>query len=1266
MSSADDDIPGTSSSAAAAKTTDYAKKYKRSKSRLSKSSKFTSHSPDRKHNLFHHRSPTSLRDRVLLANANAVERALSVSTGDLSDSTTTTSGSSGSTTTSSGSSSSSSGSSSPTPSSEPKPGAIRKPKKKKTKKSKDRRNSRDSVLIGFSGSFPNLSSTQSIDSESERQPSPGDLRSIGASGLGIFPPERYETELAEQQQKHLDSPSASSSISDPNSTATTPTPTAMQQPISIPTPIPASPSDEQATLTTETTATSSCINLISTTKITPSAIAYSPAKVEEPKPEPKPELEDQQTDLPRTIEPDQEQQKENVIPKTEIGKPMEEATPQDDDEIDKDVLRIRKRSASGGIIQKAEGEGNGDVAGHEDPKQDRQHLQAKRKKISALPSGCGLSGRSKSFSVASSTERDADASRQRSLSEANVSLIDNVNFVHKPQKVELEEQVVHKKEEEQEEEAEEQHQQEQEKKPLNPQVDINADEPHAPPSGLLLSKTKEEETSATVKRSERLSAQQTRRPPTPKLKPTDEHYRLPFAHGWKRELVLPSTDTHRRSGDVFFISPEGRKFRSREDIIPQLKGDLTIDHFCFQRVSQEVGPEFELVRRAVPVNARSQPSFFSSTPAVSGKRVPKPKVPKGASPPPEGWTPTMAVKGNARAIAATASTNGSNSSSVGHSQAGATSVNSSRKRSAQISSKHTAAKQQPSPPAAAAAPLKLPNQSQSQDSSFDNDADNEAEVEDEDGNVSGASMLEISEQMEQPGQLPPAQLLSDNVLSPDTPRWQEIVVIGGRKAISILDNPPRISTRRSSPVVPQAVIDGWNSKYDQLYNKRIAGPKKLNQNAILESLGNAHNGCQVLMGIMKTMTLKERANMSHVCKTWAMISRDRSVWKSVTLRDTYISSWIICMRELARHRTRDLDMMGMILAKPELRLTGDLRILKSLRVLRTDPSDAEFLHLVFKHLTQLLELRSICTSNSLSLSNLESMHGLKVLRLHMIDPSAKINSLGTLGQLTNLTELCVRGATNLDEMEIAQLKALTKLETLVLGSCLDVDRVQLGQEVLPALTNLRHFRLENEHKLMDVFPIHDIMQGLSAAGQVKRLELVNVDVDEDFGHLMAKCKNLEELLLMPKCMHNTANMTNAVMQAVSDNADQLRVLRMGLATQLLSATNYLCKGKDVVPVRRPVPGIPANDHLNFCSDDCHETDHGQCVAYLPMERLESILHHMMPQAWLSVAKIAMRDTTKLQFLKRPDVGKPMNRELQQQRQQLNQDPMLKEPKPTAP
>jgi len=153
-------------------------------------------------------------------------------------------------------------------------------------------------------------------------------------------------------------------------------------------------------------------------------------------------------------------------------------------------------------------------------------------------------------------------------------------------------------------------------------------------------------------------------PPTPsalKLKATDEFYRLPFAYGWKRELVLPSTgNPKRRTGDVFFIAPNGRKLRSREDIVPMLKGELTIEHFCFQRQAQEAGPEYELVRRATPSNvlrSKSQQAPIQPAPSpVTGKRVSKPKVPKGASPPSEGWTATMAVKGNSRVLA---SSNGS-------------------------------------------------------------------------------------------------------------------------------------------------------------------------------------------------------------------------------------------------------------------------------------------------------------------------------------------------------------------------------------------------------------------------------------------------------------------------------------------------------------------------------------------------------------------------------------------------------------------------------
>lgn len=183
-----------------------------------------------------------------------------------------------------------------------------------------------------------------------------------------------------------------------------------------------------------------------------------------------------------------------------------------------------------------------------------------------------------------------------------------------------------------------------------------------------------------------------------KLPATDEFYMLPFQYGWKRELVLRSNlGTSRQRGDVIFISPDGKKMRSREDILPLLKGDLTIDHFCFQRQLQNAGEPYETVRQAQPaplrrkslVAAKKQqlqlhqqiqqklnPNFNQQSAAVSatvsGKRVPKPKVPKGASPPPEGWTSTMAVKGNARVLAASNGNSGTGS--------GSSTGNSARKR----------------------------------------------------------------------------------------------------------------------------------------------------------------------------------------------------------------------------------------------------------------------------------------------------------------------------------------------------------------------------------------------------------------------------------------------------------------------------------------------------------------------------------------------------------------------------------------------------------
>lgn len=136
--------------------------------------------------------------------------------------------------------------------------------------------------------------------------------------------------------------------------------------------------------------------------------------------------------------------------------------------------------------------------------------------------------------------------------------------------------------------------------------------------------------------------------------PQDDYYKRPFAYGWKRELVWRANlEASKDKADVYFISPAGKKLRARNEIIPLLEGDLTIDHFCFVREPLGASPDVEIVRSAKPSSRSSVANATlaaAPSPPIVGKRVSKPKGPKGASPPPQGWTPSKALKLNNNAL----------------------------------------------------------------------------------------------------------------------------------------------------------------------------------------------------------------------------------------------------------------------------------------------------------------------------------------------------------------------------------------------------------------------------------------------------------------------------------------------------------------------------------------------------------------------------------------------------------------------------------------
>lgn len=128
---------------------------------------------------------------------------------------------------------------------------------------------------------------------------------------------------------------------------------------------------------------------------------------------------------------------------------------------------------------------------------------------------------------------------------------------------------------------------------------------------------------------------------------TDPRYRNPFKFGWRREVVfranLSSATKSDNRGEVYYHSPSGKKLRTKNDILSELRAlkdqNLDIGEFSFAKESIGMPPEQEIVRSAkiqTPSLKRQSIGLTETipTPEVMGKRIPKPKLPKGASPPP--------------------------------------------------------------------------------------------------------------------------------------------------------------------------------------------------------------------------------------------------------------------------------------------------------------------------------------------------------------------------------------------------------------------------------------------------------------------------------------------------------------------------------------------------------------------------------------------------------------------------------------------------------
>lgn len=95
---------------------------------------------------------------------------------------------------------------------------------------------------------------------------------------------------------------------------------------------------------------------------------------------------------------------------------------------------------------------------------------------------------------------------------------------------------------------------------------------------------------------------------------TNPNFLKPFKYGWRRELVYRGTtqdNSLKRSGDIYYYTPNGRKIRSMRELAENLKDkELALEDFTFAKEPLGLDdPAKEIVRdaryKSSPANAGS-------------------------------------------------------------------------------------------------------------------------------------------------------------------------------------------------------------------------------------------------------------------------------------------------------------------------------------------------------------------------------------------------------------------------------------------------------------------------------------------------------------------------------------------------------------------------------------------------------------------------------------------------------------------------------------
>lgn len=395
-------------------------------------------------------------------------------------------------------------------------------------------------------------------------------------------------------------------------------------------------------------------------------------------------------------------------------------------------------------------------------------------------------------------------------------------------------------------------------------------------------------------------------------------------------------------------------------------------------------------------------------------------------------------------------------------------------------------------------------------------------------------------------------------------------------------------------------------------------------------------GYDVLLNVFQCLTVKELLRASRVCRLFNYTASHPFLWRTVRMKNSPVIDWFGFARALRANGTRHLDMRKMLLSgsgglskvddqwEAFVQTIGNVEQLQAIDLCgRCPPGVVESLFNTNRQLRILNGQALRDAEDGISFNDIECLTELEELRLR---PEAWMNIRGDLeplSALANLRHLSLTLFLGLNESErrVTSLAHLQGLETLEIGECTDMI-VELAEQVLPSLTQLRRLRLEKgaaEQVLMNQVAVMPMLE---------HLELINFDIKAEFNESLAQCVNIRKLMIIPTYLTQSATTNHLIMSGLLHLSQSLQVFTWVVTQELLRVTElYRMQDEtiELIPIIKPVPG-------DDVEEDTDKNDAMPEVEMVPLMRVQEILNTHLPETYVTILKEDLQRTWRLNIV----------------------------------